>query len=492
MDEPAIAYLTLWSDAPLLSALIWLLIAVSVLYLARRPVHELVEQTARSVHRLLRLGARALAITEQRLTRRNREVLLALAEADQARSIEREFRRVQAVIDRDLAGYPALHRELSEQIARIDEDYRLSADVPPAPPAWLEAVQAVARIEANGDPAVAKVLEDIHQTLQAACHSALLEYRASSRRRHLGLKRLSPYWRRLTGAMGNVQRTVEGLSQRSQAIDAQMERYQEIRVRDDATAQRLAASAWGRLFSAGAVLLLAIAGAAVNYELLVGPLDLILGAGSAGSAGEPGPIARAAAVTVVLLAVAAGFFIIELLGVTRLFALAQHLEDGLRRRLLWSMAAVLTALALLEVVLAFGMREPAALAALLGGEAIDPLQQWLGRVGHGLTALVLTAVLALIAVPLEAFLHSFRTVAGSLGVTLLRLTQMLLRLLGALTRALAVLLLRCYDVLIFAPLWLEHAWLHRGGRGTAAAAEPRPAPAPTQAPVETAEAEPRS
>ena len=78
---------------------------------------------------------------ERKLEGRNREVLLAAGREAAERMIEREFDRVEATVQKDLAGYPALQRKLSEEITRIDEDYERSAEVPPEPPGWTKAVE---------------------------------------------------------------------------------------------------------------------------------------------------------------------------------------------------------------------------------------------------------------------------------------------------------------------------------------------------------------
>ncbi len=172
--------------------------SIMLLFLVRQQAQRFIFALSRVLHRLLRLAARAAANAEQRVTERNRLVLLAVAEDMRQRAIEREAQRVNQAVLRDLSAYPALHRELKDQIGRVDEDYRRSAEVPPMPPAWLDAIAAVAQIPANNDPAIARILEDMHGTLESAGNLALTEYRAGNRRRHRSLRRMLPYWRRLS------------------------------------------------------------------------------------------------------------------------------------------------------------------------------------------------------------------------------------------------------------------------------------------------------
>jgi len=60
-----------------------------------------------------------------------------------------------------------------------------------------------------------------------------------------------------------------------------------------------------------------------------------------------------------------------------------------------------------------------------------------------------------VAIPLETFVHSLRTVVGLTGIAILRAIALLLRVLGNGTRHLGVLAQRLYDLPLFLPLWLE-------------------------------------
>ena len=131
---------------PLLSGIIWFVIIVAVLFIARHHAHLGIRSLSRVIHNAMRLSAHAVMKAEGRLVQRNREVLLAQGREAAERIVEREFERVDATVRKDLSEYPALHRLLSEEITRIDEDYKESTEVPPTPPAWVKAVEAVAKI----------------------------------------------------------------------------------------------------------------------------------------------------------------------------------------------------------------------------------------------------------------------------------------------------------------------------------------------------------
>src|SRR3990167_2967599 len=146
--------LTLWSEQPVLSLFVLLFIAMAVLYAARKQAHELIHSLSRTIHNAMRIASRSVMYAEKRLAARNKEVLLAAGEEAVQRIIEREFYRINSVVARDLSGYPTLQHKLKDHITRIDEDYTESTEVPPSPPAWLPAIEAVAKIPPTGDTIV--------------------------------------------------------------------------------------------------------------------------------------------------------------------------------------------------------------------------------------------------------------------------------------------------------------------------------------------------
>ena len=128
--------LTVWSNQPGVSAVVWIAILIFAAYLARNPAHALIHSSGRAIHTTCRLLAASLLNLQQVLQRRNKEVVLSLGQEACERSIEREFHRVNAVVTRDLGAYPALHRQISDTIDRIEADYQSATDAPPLPPAW--------------------------------------------------------------------------------------------------------------------------------------------------------------------------------------------------------------------------------------------------------------------------------------------------------------------------------------------------------------------
>ena len=113
-------WLMAFPDSPILSALILLLALVIAMYGARSPAHRLIQGTAKAITQGCKLTSEAIRGVQNRLTDRTREVLLSEGLREAERQIDQEFQRVTASVERDLGGYPALHRMLADQVQRID------------------------------------------------------------------------------------------------------------------------------------------------------------------------------------------------------------------------------------------------------------------------------------------------------------------------------------------------------------------------------------
>jgi hypothetical protein len=445
------------SDPPLLmpwseSALLWIIVSILALYLARAPAHDLIDRLCQVLADILRLGSAALLTLSRRIAVRNRQILRSTAEDESARSIERQFRRIGDRLDRDLGGYPPLHRALSEQVSRIDADHRQAADTPPVPPAWLAAIRAVATVDANGDPAVAAILRDMHGTLEASCHNALLEYRIANRRRYRGLRRMQPYFRRIASTLELLQQRLERVELHARMIDAHMSSYEALRTRRRGPVRSLAFDTPIRVIGGLALLVAAGLAAILNHRLIAEPLNALVGA--AGT--DAGP-AWAASAILMLVELGLGLWIAETIGLTRLLGLLGHLDDRLRHRLVWIGAVLLGSLALLQAGLAWSAHMAASAPALPGPE-------WLTPAAAALLGMTLAFVLALAAIPLEAVVRSGRILLGALLAGAARVTAIVLRLAATAVQALPAALRALYDLWIFLPLWCEQAVRAARGR----------------------------
>lgn len=447
--------LLLWSDSTMVSILIWALISIASLYLARGPMHRLFDRTCLAIADVLRFGSAQLLTFARRTAARNRDILHAAAEAASARRIERQLRRISERIEHDLSEYPTLHRALNEQANRIDEDYRHAGDTPPTPPNWLAAIDAVASIDANNDPALAMILKDMHHTLETACHNALLEYRAANQRRFRSLRRMQPYFRHIAETLTVLHQRLEQVNVHAHAIDKHMERYETLQAQRRDSARRLSFEMHIRAISG--VILLGIAGlsALLSHRLINEPLQALLGTGATGNG--------TATTALILTALGLGVWVTESTGLTRLLGLNAYIDIRPRRYFAWLGISLLSALALLQASLAWSAY----------ATAIDlPGPAWLAPAVAALLAAILPFTLALAAVPLEMLIHSTPSLIGGLMATVARLSAAILRLTAAIATALPAPLKKIYDLWIFLPLWCEQALLATRRQHATAASEP--------------------
>jgi hypothetical protein len=442
---------------PLLSILIWFVVAIAMLYLARYPAHRAIKSLSRVIHSGMRLASRSVLLAEERLVHRNKEVLLAAGRESVERLIEREFQRVDAVVKRDLSGYPALQHTLAEQITRIDEDYRESAELPPPPPTWLNAVKAIAKIPFNNDPTVANIFKEIHKSITKQYKNTMDEYRKSTGARHTLLRQMMPYWRKLTQTLDQVGKKITGLQERATVIDHRMEDYEEIRAQTNKAERMLASSSMTQFFISALVLLIAFGGAVINFNLIALPMSEMVGGGSYIGQFKTSNVA---ALVIILVEVAMGLYLMESLRITKLFPVIGSMDDKMRRRMIWVTFGILLILACVESALAF-MRDRIAAdmqalrQSLAAVEGVQPVNSWIPTVGQMVMGFILPFALTFVAIPLESFISSSRTVMGFVLVGLLRGTAFLLRLMGNIASYLGELLVNLYDVLIFPPLWIE-------------------------------------
>jgi len=439
------------SDNPAIAGVFWFIVLVLVMYFARTPAHLAIVSFCRVFHNVMRLSARAVMRAESRLNARNREVLLAQGREAAERIIEREFDRVDATVRRDLAEYPALHRQLSEEITRIDDDYKESTEVPPEPPAWVKAVDAVAKIPGK-DPMVASILEDIHSSMVKANTQAIEEYRKASHKRHEHLKNMMPHWRKVKSVLGQVDKSVTSLLTRSQTIDRHMDEYEQIVKQSDRSVRMLSSSSLTHFFISALVLAIAIGGGMINFELIAYPMSqMVEGKREIGSF----EVSSVAALVIILVEISMGIFLMELLRVTKLFPVIGSLNDKMRIKMAWTAFGFLFGLACVEAGLAF-MREVMVEIdqAQRTGAAFDAPTWILTAAQMGL-GFILPFALMFVAIPLETFVHSLRTVLGIVGIGFLRGLAWLLRFFGSIMRFLGKMLVNTYDLVIVIPLWIE-------------------------------------
>jgi len=454
-----------------LSLLIWAVISIILLYMARKPAHEAILSVSKIIFHAFRLFSSSILMAEKKLKERNKEVLLASGRAASERILEREFERIDAFVKKDLSHFPTLQREITDSVVRLDEDYQKSAEIPPAPPGWTKAIEPIASIPPSEDSMVAEILKSIKDALDKGQEKALASYRKSSEKRHNYLKDMVPTLRHINKSVAGLDKNVQTLLERSATVDRHMDEYAQINKQNDTAAQMLSSSSLTQFFIAGFVLAIAVGGAFINFNLISRPMQEMVG-GSVYMMGFK--VADIAALVIILVEVSMGLFLMESLRITRLFPVIGALDDKVRVRMIIVSFVFLFLLASVEAGLAY-MREllsaddAALVAGLLGGassEGIDASGRWITTAAQMGMGFILPFALTFIAIPLESFIHSSRTVMGVVMAALLRFLAMFFRFLGNISRYAGKSLVHIYDLVIFLPLWLEGLVLNTTDKGT--------------------------
>ena len=447
---------------PVASALLWIVLIIAALYLIRSTAHKTIQAAAQGLHRSFRMASKAVSRSETNLAARNRDVLLAAGREAKERIIEREFDRINETVRKDLANYSALHRSLSESIGRIEKDHQEAVDVPPDPPGWVKAVKAVADMDArDGRAHIGSILSDIHKSLIKAHKEAMAAYHKASAKRHKLLRHMRPDWRRIQQTLGAVGKNVDSLLGRSVTIDRHMQEYEDIVHGQDRAMSVLSSSSLVNFFVSAFVLCIAIGGATINFSLIARPMAEMVGGTSLIGDFRTADIA---ALVIILVEISMGLFLMESLRITRLFPVIGALPDKTRVRMIYITFTILFLLASVEAGLAY-MREvllqdELATSALLRGEAAAAVTatgefMWITTAAQMGMGFILPFALVFVAIPLETFVHSLRTVLGLIGIFFLRVVALALRVLANVFLYLGILLKQVYDLPLFVPLWFE-------------------------------------
>lgn len=171
-----------------------------------------------------------------------------------------------------------------------------------------------------------------------------------------------------------------------------------------------------------------------------------------------------------------GFFLMEALGITHLFPKIGNLSARMQKRIFFAALTFLFVLAGIEVALAFMrdliMAENLKLKSSLSGSveaavlaAAAAQKTWVSNIptaGQMVLGFILPFVMAFIAIPLESFIVSSRTVIGVVMVLSIRSLGFVMRVLSNVFKQIGTLLVHLYDVFIFLPLTIERMLRSKG------------------------------
>jgi ElaB/YqjD/DUF883 family membrane-anchored ribosome-binding protein len=451
----------LWPDQPVLSLLLLWLVSAVALWAAREPMLQLFERLGKNLEEALEAAGRWCKASADELRKRSRAALLAAGGLELQGKLEKEFQRIESGFSERLGHYSGLHRRLDDLLQRLEADYQASGHSPPEVPGWAAAVESIAGIPSTDDPNVHKILDGVHRSLDEAQRKALDTYRKDTAERHKILDRMRSLWKDARGFLERMSESVTRALETATRVNGYVDDYSRIRNDDRAAARALSYSAT-KLFAISLLVLgVALGGAFVNFQLIALPMSELVPAG-ARLGGVP--VATISALVIVLMEVAVGVFVMDLLGFTELFPKLAGVPASRRRLLLgvalgglFLLAAVESSLAVLREMI---VEADAALKLALAGENATVAAASESRIpviGQAVLGFVLPWIVAMVAIPLEMLLDSSRHVLVYLAAHLASGAGSLAFVASRVARTLANVLPSVYDVYVSVPLRIERA-----------------------------------
>jgi hypothetical protein len=424
-------------------SLVWMAIAIAVLYLAREPARALIHSLFHLPIALLRLLGHAASRWAQACAGRHRALLVHLHAEELEAYIEGRRRRAESGLRACLLGYPMLHHRLSRTLDQIERSQGDALPVPVSPPMPLPAETGTGGASVPAATAPPPLL------------------RAPARR--LRMTALTRIARRLT-AIHNDVAALRDMDKRietaSRDVSGGVAEYRVLLTGEPRREASSGRSALTLVLVGMLVAVAAFAGVALNFRLIARPLSEIVGEGFQVFGY---PLSDVLALGIILVEMVVGAMFMDFIGVTRLFPVADRLDDRLRRLLAIATGTIILAFALIEASLALIREDIVQLERQLSVDAGTVAPQpanattlgWLPQVVQASLGFVMPWMLALVAIPLEQLLKYGRVALQAVGAGLFGGVAAITRVIAGVLGGMRTVVLRLYDLAIFLPLFVE-------------------------------------
>jgi hypothetical protein len=454
--------LYLWPDQPGFSVLLLWIGSTLFLWAARAAMLQMLHGLGDALQNgFSSLALRCTAVAAK-IRDRSQEALLAAGTLELQGKLDREFHRIDQGFTQKLEKYAGLHRRLDDLLLELDADYKQCGEAPPEVPGWTGALESVANLPANGDPNVQKVLEGIRKSMVETGKKALQSYRDESAQRHKTLGAMSAGWRDVRSLMERMKDSVAKALETSTRINGYVDEYEKLHTDREEAARARTYSAMKLFVISILVLGIAVGGAFINFQLIALPMSELVPAG-ARIAGVP--VSMVSALVIVLMEVAVGFFLMDMLGITDLFPKLAGIPAERRRLILviaflglFFLASVESSLAILrEQIVDADSALKLALAGTNETVVAQASQSHIPVVGQAVLGFVLPWILAMVAIPIEMMLDSSRHVLAWLATLGLQAVGALAGVLAHAVKAIFGILPNLYDAYVCIPLRVERS-----------------------------------
>ena len=435
------------------------LLSQLVLLAARDSVQSTLKALARSVVGTCRMFARWCTASATSMEERNTELLLEVGREQIEHKIERELRRLDSGMTSDLTRYTTVARELTELTGKMQGDYQQAGQATPEGGSWQEAAKAAENLSEMEHKGAGKMINDLHKAAGKAERASLKEFRDSTAKRHKILSKMVPTWKRVSTLVTDGNDVITKVLESTKKIESYMDKFDKIREKREVTAHLLMRSARNLFLVSTLVMMVALAGGFINFQLIALPMSELVPAGTRISGI---PVSTVAALVLVLMEITVGFFVMDMLGITSLFPRLEAQPARTRRVILAVALLGLFFLSSIEASLAVLREEIVgaenALRQSLAGNASSGAEEAVSNiplVGQAVLGFVLPWILALVAIPLETFMETMGTAMVSVVTPMLRVASAFVRMFGFVVQSLVRMVQGLYDVYIAIPLQLQ-------------------------------------
>ncbi|MDH3762919.1 MAG: hypothetical protein OEU50_18225 [Gammaproteobacteria bacterium] len=448
-------------EMPGVSIAIWIAASMVFLFLAREPVHKMIQSFSDATAGGLRKLADWTKSTAQAMREKDRKVLLESGVAKIQGEILQEFSKIDMANTKSLAGYPKLQLKLDDSISQIERDYKDCGQVTPEAPGWSEVIESIGRAQGStSDRIIENMLAEIHKSAVDGEKKALSEFREVAAKRHKILASMAPVWKRVEKLGKEINSQVDKVMENGRNIEKYMARYEKISAAEPESIDMLSSKVTKLFIISLIVIFVGLVGAFINFNLIALPMSELVPAGVrvAGMA-----VSEVSALVIVALELVLGIFMFEAIGVTHTFPQISNMTRGKRKIILSGCLLGLLFLSTVEASLAV-LREnlaeaKTALDISLAGESAtitDNVNSKITLIGQALLGFVLPWILAVIAIPLEMFIEASQHAFAKLYTLLITLLCHLANAIAYLIEGFFNILVHVFDIYIIIPMQIAN------------------------------------
>ena len=455
-------------DMPGVSIAVWIAASMVFLFLAKEPVHKMIQACSDATAGGLRKLSEWMKKTVAAMREKDRKVLLESGVAKIQGEILQEFAKIDMANTKALNGYPKLQLRLDDSISQIERDYEDCGQVTPQAPGWSEVIESIGRAQgANNDRIIEKMLSEIHKSAVEGEKKALSEFRDATSKRHKILSSMSPVWKRVEKVCKEISGKVDKVMENSKNIEKYMSRYEKISAAEPESIDMLSSKVTKLFIISAIVIFVGLVGAFINFNLIALPMSELVPAGER-VAGMP--VSEVSALVIVALELVLGIFMFEAIGVTHTFPQISNMTSGKRKIILFGCLLGLLFLSSVEASLAI-LRESlaeakTALDISLAGELAATVQNANSNItviGQAVLGFVLPWILAVIAIPLEMFIEASQHAFARFYTILITLLCYLTTALAYLIEGLFKIVMHLFDIYIIVPVQIANLVTGKAG-----------------------------